>query len=100
MPNARTTHRAAALEARLWVLTDRYNATVYGDMTAVSVTPTDKGIIVVRANFTDGAVEEWFFGPEYNAYAMRDEVKRLVDKKCAEIRKARHDAAEAAKLAE
>lgn len=92
MSNARTAHRADRLTARLWGLTDKYNAAVYGDLTAVTVTAVDEGIIVVRTTYTDGETLEWFFGPDWNAYAMRDEVKRLVDSKCAEIRKIRHEA--------
>jgi hypothetical protein len=95
MSNARATHRADRLTARLWELTDKYSAIVYGDLTDFTVTGTDEGIIVVRTSYTDGETLEWFFGPDYNAYAMRDEVKHLVDSKCAEIRKARHEAAEA-----
>lgn len=92
MPNTRATHRANMLTARLWPLVDPCHKASYGDLVEVKIAAEDDGTIVAGATFTDGSVIDWKFAPKSGAFAMRDAITADVDRRCAEIRKARHEA--------
>ena len=91
MVNPRTNNRANRLVSRLWKLTDPALKAAYGDMTGLQVTAGEDNILAVSANFTDGTALDWAFDPTVGAYVMRDTVTADVDKRCAEIRKARSE---------
>lgn len=88
MPTAYTEYRAIMLDRRLRRSVDTPYA--YTDVTGLQVFPTDDGIDV-KVTYSDGTDSFHAFDHAHGAYDMADEVRAEVDRRCAEIRKARNN---------
>lgn len=92
MPNRKDPHWRAQRLADVLTVEVSANPIPYGQVTSVTTIANPAGEVELVVDYDDSSDTKIVFAPGYPMPDMIFEAKQDIDKRCSEIRKARHDA--------